>query len=326
MPIILCFDTETTGKPPLSVEGKFKTEGFFNDSRVSAESWPRIVQLAFIKYDTDSLVILDKYDEIIKMKPGFHIPHESTKIHGITNSMSYKSNVSIEDALLRFIDVYNECDFVVGHNIQYDINVVCAELTLLLREMSKNRDLIEKTLRSLLYDKERKFCTMQNAKRICKLPKLVYDVEKGEYYKDASGHFVIDDMTGNQITRNPRLEVAHKIIFMQKPNGKLHSAMVDVAVCLRIFMYLYSNVDVCGADYRKQNSFIYKTIRPSLILSNELPIQIGDSPEVMEIKQMHEIVFGNSDSFTRCKITRSKTRVLREKTESLNYTIKSCNY
>ena len=84
---ILVFDTETTGMPPPSTNPKFKTEGFFNDKRVPAELWPRIVQLSFIQYDTDKESIVKHYDEIVKMKPGIKIPKSSIDVHGLTDQM-----------------------------------------------------------------------------------------------------------------------------------------------------------------------------------------------------------------------------------------------
>lgn len=329
MPIILCFDTETTGRPPPSTNPAFKSEGFFNDKRVPAESWPRVIQLAFIVYDTDAISMIYHYDEIIKMKSGVKIPPDSIKVHGITDKMSHASKIGIKDAMLKFAHAYDSCDFIVGHNIQFDINVICAELTLLLRESTTTPE--EKTkltpvLKSMLYDKDKKVCTMQQSKKVCRLPRLVYDVEKEEYARDSVGHFIEDaglDKFGNKVTRNPRLETAHNILFKQKPNGTLHNALVDVAVCLRIFMYLYKNkkIDICDNGHRGENEFIYKTIRPSKLLSNELPVQIGDTPRIVEIKKMHEINFNKEfpkrtirqsrGTASRSRVSRSKTRTYR---------------
>jgi DNA polymerase III epsilon subunit-like protein len=324
MPVVLCFDTETTGKPPPSTNPAFKTEGFFNDKRVKAELWPRIIQLAFIKYDVDSVMPIETYDEIIKMKPGVTIPPDSIKVHGITDKMSGASTIKIKDAMLKFVDAYTSCDFVVGHNIQFDINVVCAELTLLLRDgvSSSDKNKITTALRSLLYDKDKKVCTMQQSKKVCKLPKLVYDVDRDEYARNSMGHFIEDetlDKTGNRMTRNPRLETAHQILFKQKTNGQLHNALVDVAVCLRIFMFLNKKIDICDDDHKPANEFIYDTIRPSKVLSNQLPVQIGDSPRIVEIKKMHEIGFLRiSKSQWRKKPASVSRRSRSRKTASLN--------
>jgi DNA polymerase III epsilon subunit-like protein len=42
-----------------------------------------------------------------------------------------KEGIPIKEVMMMFIDVFNRADFVVGHNVQFDINVVLAELTLL---------------------------------------------------------------------------------------------------------------------------------------------------------------------------------------------------
>ena len=298
MPIILCFDTETTGKPPPSTDPRFKTEGFFNDKRVPAELWPRIVQLSFIQYDTDRMVVVKHYDEIIKMKPGVKIPLPSTKVHGITDKMSERG-IDIHRAMIDFMKACNESSLVVGHNIQFDINVVSAELALLNRNpgvsLQEKKDFTV-LLKSFLYreNEKPKFCTMKNAKEPCQLPRHKYDPATDEIMTDERGYFVIDDRldkSGNRQTRNPNLENTHKILFHEKPNGQLHNALVDVAVCLRVYVKLYKNVDICDPAHRAANKFVYDLIKPSRILSNQLPARIGDEPEVFEIRRMNDFTF-----------------------------------
>jgi len=142
---------------------------------------------------------------------------------------------------------------------------------------------------------------MKVSKKICRLPKLLYDVEKRAYAKDRSGYAIEDparNAAGQQIERSAKLEIAHNAIFKQKTNGTLHNALVDVAVCLRIFMYIYNDahIDICDKEHRTaNNSFIYKTIRPTPLLERELPVQIGDASKLKngislaDFKQMHAV-------------------------------------
>jgi DNA polymerase III epsilon subunit-like protein len=264
------------------------------------------------------MLILDHYDEIIKMKMGVEIPLDSTEVHGITNEMSETSRVTIKDAMMRFIDAYTKiyktkkssnskkqkCSLLVGHNIQFDVNVLCAELTILLRDpetTAVEQNKITPILKEILYDKTKKLCTMKESKKACRLPKLLYDVEKRAYAKDRSGYAIEDparNAAGEQIERSAKLEIAHNAIFKQKTNGTLHNALVDVAVCLRIFMYIYNDahIDICDKEHRTaNNSFIYKTIRPTPLLERELPVQIGDASQIKngislaDVKQMHAV-------------------------------------
>jgi DNA polymerase III epsilon subunit-like protein len=333
MPIILCFDTETTGKPPPSSDPRFKTEGFFNDKRTPAERWPRIVQLSFIVYDTDKLTMVEHYDQIVKMKPGVKIPLASTKVHGITDKMSERG-IDIKNAMLDFMKACNKSSMIVGHNVQFDINVVCAELTLLIRNPSisfQEKKEFTALLKSMLYkeNEKPKFCTMKNAKEVCNLPRHKYDPLTDKVMIDERGYFVIDetlDSKGKRQTRNPNLETTHKILFQQKPNGQLHNALVDVAVCLRVYVKLINNVDICDETHRASNKFIFNLIKPSRIQSNQLPARINDEPEVFKIRRMNDFTFnkkfkseeeldlvGDEQSRSPSRKSRSKTRSYRRR-------------
>jgi DNA polymerase III epsilon subunit-like protein len=320
-PIVLCFDTETTGKPPPSKNPRFQSESFFNDKVTPAEEWPRVIQLAFILYDTEQMKQIDFYDKLIKLKPGEKIPPDSTKVHGITDEHLEKEGISVRSAMKTFIEFYDKADFVVGHNVQFDINVVSAELTLLLRDPQTNgtdKKKIREILQKLLWDKEKKYCTLQNSRSVCKLPKYIYDTNG--VVKDDTGHELIDytlDYKGQRKIRNPRLETAHQVLFQQKPNGKLHDALVDVAVCLRIFLKLYIGIDVCDSEYKSKNEFICDTINPSDLKPSEIPRRIGEPvihPDI--IKEMNSIKLGKTSSLRRTKKTRSLSLKRESKSKS----------
>jgi len=310
-PIILCFDTETTGKPP---DG----ERYFNEKRpggAKAEDWPRIIQLAFILYDTGKMKQLAFYDKLIKLKPGEVVPPDSTAVHGITDKDLEEKGIHIRTAMKMFIHFFEKADFVVGHNVQFDINVVCAELTLLLRDpetSDSEKGSIREIIQKLLWDKSKRYCTLNNSRKICNLPKYVYDING--VVKDETGQEVIDytlDNYGKRKVRNPRLETAHQVMFQQKSNGQLHNALVDVAVCLRIFLKLHSNVDVCDSKNKKTNKFICDTIHPSDLKPSEVPRRIGEPvihPDV--IQEMNAISFRRNSRSTKSSRKSKKVRSL----------------
>jgi DNA polymerase III epsilon subunit-like protein len=312
-PIVLCFDTETTGKPP---DG----ERYFNEkSGTKAEGWPRVIQLAFILYDTETMKQLAFYDQLIKLKPGDKIPPDSTEVHGITDDDLEKKGISVRVAMKMFIKFFDRADFVVGHNVQFDINVVCAELTLLLRDpetIPTDRQKIRDIIQKLLWDKSKRYCTLQNSRQVCKLPKYVYDLNG--VVKDETGHEVIDytlDFRGNRKIRNPRLETAHQVIFQQKSNGRLHNALVDVAVCLRIFLKLYNDIDICDSENRTKNNFICDTINPSDLKPSDVPRRLGEPaihPDI--IREMNSVNLSRYPSRSR---SRSASRTRKVKSLSL---------
>ena len=106
---ILAIDTETTGLPPKRVPPTDHAQ------------WPYIVQLSYVMLDTET-------DET---KEGDHILRvpvdiPTTRIHGITKERS--------DAGENFGRIYGnvaammeEADIVVGHNLDFDLNMIRAE-------------------------------------------------------------------------------------------------------------------------------------------------------------------------------------------------------
>jgi len=278
---VLCFDTETTG---------VSSERYFNDKRVKAEDWPRIIQLGFIIYDLETMQIVNVFDQLIRMKPGFPgVPPETTAVHHITDQMLETRGIPIEAALLEFSRHYKECDLVVGHNVRFDINMICAEFTLLLRnsEMGlspQERSDIKKVMSDLMYDNDKSYCTLSNSISLCRLPKLEYAGSRRPLL-DVYGLEVINSTMkqGKRQFRGPRLENAHEVIFKQRANGDKHQAITDVAICLRIFVKIYSGVDICDAEHKEQNKFIFDKIVPEKMSGTELMVQV---PNVDEIRQM----------------------------------------
>jgi hypothetical protein len=170
---------------------------------------------------------------------------------------------------------------------------------------------------------------MRESKEVCQLPKHQYNPVSDEIIIDEKGYFKIDeslDEMGKRKTRHSNLENTHKILFHEKPNGQLHNALVDVAVCLRVYMKLYKNVDICDADHRKTDGLIYDLIRPTRILSNELPARVGDDPSVFEMRRMNDFRFNKKfktdeeldiedqeKSKSAPRTSRSKTRAYRRR-------------
>lgn len=110
----IIFDTETTGLPkrwgaPVS----------------DLDNWPRCVQIAWQIHDDLGRVIEHK-DFIIK-PDGFNIPYEAESIHGISTELANKQGVDILYMLEEFKEALSKAKFVVGQNVQFDINVMGAE-------------------------------------------------------------------------------------------------------------------------------------------------------------------------------------------------------
>jgi DNA polymerase-3 subunit alpha len=112
--MFLIFDTETTGLPknwkaPLS----------------DSDNWPRLVQLAWQLHD-DSGKLLNAENFIIKPE-GYTIPYNASKIHGITTDRANAEGHDLNKVLAIFEKELQNCTYVVGHNIGFDVNIVGAE-------------------------------------------------------------------------------------------------------------------------------------------------------------------------------------------------------
>ena len=111
----LVFDTETTGLP--------KSKFLNNDT---LDSFPHVVQLSYIIYNTKTNNIEKIRDFIIKLPDNFVMSEECINIHGITNEMSQKKGVSIYEAIDEFIEDVNNASMVVAHNLEFDLKLINA--------------------------------------------------------------------------------------------------------------------------------------------------------------------------------------------------------
>ena len=113
---VLVFDTETTGLP---------TER--NPSITDTDSWPFILQISYILFDTDENKILECKDDIIKLDSSVEITQGSIAIHGITPKICERKGIPIKEALDKFNELLIKADRVVGHNVSFDKRMIMVE-------------------------------------------------------------------------------------------------------------------------------------------------------------------------------------------------------
>lgn len=110
----IIFDTETTGLPrsygaPMSDD----------------DNWPRLVQLAWQLHDAKGKLISN--DNFIIKPEGFTIPYNAEKVHGISTERASKEGHDLAKVLEVFHQSVVKAEYLVGHNIGFDINVVGSE-------------------------------------------------------------------------------------------------------------------------------------------------------------------------------------------------------
>jgi len=167
-PSYLFFDTETTGIPK-------NWDAPISDS----DNWPRIVQLAWILYDSDQKLLSS--NNMIVFPENFIIPKDASSVHGITTEYARYNGEPLETVLSQFNEDASKAEYLVAHNINYDENVLGAEY-------------YRSELKNPLPDLQQ-ICTMSSSTDYCaipgnygyKWPKLdeLYFKLFGEYFENA---------------------------------------------------------------------------------------------------------------------------------------------
>lgn len=168
----LFFDTETTGVPRN-----------YKAPVTDSANWPRLVQLGWIV--TDDMGIEIKVANSIIRPDGFTIPAEVAKLHGITTERALAEGEPLLDVLQRFSSDLSEVQYIVGHNIEFDKNIVSAELC--------------RMKMSYRFNQWQSYCTMQAGTNLCRIygpygykwPKLIELYKKlfGRIFEDAHNAF-----------------------------------------------------------------------------------------------------------------------------------------
>ena len=112
--MFLIFDTETTGLPR-----------DWNAPLTDANNWPRCVQIAWQLHDKGGNCI--SHEDYLVTPDGYTIPYDSENIHGISTALAQKEGIPLAEVLEKFRLILNQCDFVGGHNVKFDLNIMGAE-------------------------------------------------------------------------------------------------------------------------------------------------------------------------------------------------------
>ena len=217
----LVFDTETTGLPRINFIGP----GYL-------EQWPHIVQFSYVIYDNISNT-LEINDNIIKIPDNIDIPEESIAIHGITKKMTKQYGVTLNEAFQKFFQYVKMADYIIGHNIEFDINMVRVELLRKIYKSDYERVFhnVEETGEIQLWkeylnelqNKQNIVCTMKTNTDFCNITAV------SKY--------------GKTYIKFPTLNQLHHKLFSTEPK-MLHDSSVDILVTLRCYMKKIYDVDL----------------------------------------------------------------------------------
>ena len=182
----LFFDVETTGFPKK-----------WNRPHTDTFNWPRMVQIAWMHFGEDQQLI-EAEDYIIKPE-GFEIPYEAERLHKIDTEKAKEEGADLKEVLQKFTKVVDAAEYVIAHNMNFDANVVGAEM-------------VRKSVETRLFSSEQ-YCTMQESTWYCKLP------GKGGRYKW------------------PTLMELHVKLFGERFK-EAHNARVDTEITAKCFFKL----------------------------------------------------------------------------------------
>jgi len=120
----LIFDTETTGLPKS-----------YKAPLTDSDNWPRLVQLAWQVHAGDGTIL--SHQNFIVKPDGFTIPFNAQKVHGISTKKAQEEGHELKEVLDAFSVDLKKAQAVIGHNVEFDLNIVGAEY---LRQ-NRNNDL-----------------------------------------------------------------------------------------------------------------------------------------------------------------------------------------
>lgn len=210
----IVFDTETTG---LS-KTKIVHQDYLNE-------WPYIVQFSYIVYCDENHDIILTNDQIVKLPTNITISDENASIHRITTDIMLQKGINIDTVVDKFFDTLKNIDCIVGHNIEFDINMLKIELlrTIYDDDVSiETKTKYKKYLYTLNTHKNIK-CTLKNSIQLCNIAAV--------------------SRLGKPYLKWPKLIELYEKLFNEKPVN-LHNSFTDVLVTLRCFVKMEQNKDI----------------------------------------------------------------------------------
>ena len=184
----LIFDTETTGLPKR-----------WNAPLTDTDNWPRCIQIAWQLHDAMGHCI--EHQDFLVRPEGFNIPYDAEQIHGISTALATAQGEALAIVLEKFNSALAKAKFVVGQNVDFDLNIMGCEY---------HRMQVETPLNSMpVLDT----CTETTA-NLCQLP------------GGRGGKFKL-----------PTLIELHQKLF-DTPFAEAHNATADVEATTRCFLEL----------------------------------------------------------------------------------------
>ena len=233
--MFLVFDTETTGLPKIE-----------NAPLTDFDNWPRMVQLAWQIHDEKGRFV-ENHNYLVQ-PDGFVIPIDAKMVHGISTEHAMKYGKPLNEVLDLFMISAAKATYLVGHNINFDLNVLGCEFLRCGRENPLRRWQIIDT------------CTEKTAE-FCQFP------------GGKGGKFKL-----------PRLGEFHHLLFGEYFDSA-HNACADVEATARVFLELIRRGVLDETDLHVDAQFIddFKAANPDVIQPAGIKVEANfDEEEKVE--------------------------------------------
>jgi hypothetical protein len=217
---VLFIDVETTG---LVKDGGFdvKQEDKFPIYTSEEYDNARLVQISWLymeDFDYDYEIGIENICDLIVKPNGYKIENE--KFHGITNGKALKEGKDIKKIVKNIKNEIMDCEYIIGYNVYYDINVLLSELNRI-----KNDEIINKIL------------NMEKYKILC-IGELSSEYAKPNLWLKNKKY---------QIPK--QTDVYYKLFNKKIENA--HNAKYDVNAMIEILYHIYKNEyieldDICN--------------------------------------------------------------------------------
>ena len=214
---ILFFDTETTGLPK---DRKYPAEKH-------KDNWPDIVSISWMLFEDEQMISTRSY--IVK-PDGWNIPIEATNIHGITEKSASTNGQQLSLVIADFIAAVRQSEYIVAHNIHFDLNVV-------------NNACFWRLNRTLQVDWKECICTAEYGKDVTKI-----------YAKNARG---------GSYFRYPKLSELYEHVLRRRPMLSLHNSLNDTMLLCEVFFHLPIYQAILGKESVQKNGTEIQTAPPS---------------------------------------------------------------
>jgi hypothetical protein len=212
---VLFLDLETTGiiKTHVDLTPETKYPDYKNNKIYDNARLVSIGSLCMNDFDYDYEINLENINEKIIKPNDFIIPEESILIHGITKDITDSKGISIQKILKYIGNLIIQCEYIIGYNVFFDINILLNEFYRL-----NMFNIIDKIL--FLKNNQKILCVGILSSKYAK-------PNNWKQYKRIK--FQI-----------PRQSEVYKKCFNVYPEN-IHNAKSDVLAMIRIIFWIYEN-------------------------------------------------------------------------------------